>query len=286
MQPLPFRVDFWRFDRNQAEVAAICERLNRAPPDDRRWNRNLATNVLAKFKADGEYWIGDAYRARLSEAAVIGDDSGQIRHADLKANEGPAEETAFLIWPKHSALLIQRSRSGVTCSALSDFLVQHDSVSPGRESFDLHPIVTNEAMKRLATITRVTRIDIQLRGKLTTHAGSESTPLNEILRLAGIYEAKALKLSLNVGYDRDSGLQKKQAKALAKAAEGLPAGVELRELTISGLTDEDKRDVLDLIEERVTYESSIEPDERRGLAFKKRVAALKTALHENLRHVE
>lgn len=182
---------------------------------------------------------------------------GKDSPLDLKEDEGIYEETAFLYNPRLSVLLLQRNKTAV----LDGDFVRYFKAKGGTNcEIELSPILKKDVLDRLDKLTEVKKLVIKLKGpeNLTPLKGQEGLLDLQMLELAKELRAVEYTISVSSGRKKENFLSSK-AKDIAKKIfrHSSEQSLEVKKIEIGGINQDDERDYLDLISDRMTEKHSI-----------------------------
>lgn len=276
---LKLRYDFWHVESSKGNASVIvsnfiesCTKVLSAeettPTEDEllllpRSNKHVR---LQKLEKRGFLWLGDFVGIGTKRAAKKANTKGLMEDIPFKDNEGLGEENAFLLDPATNVLVLQSNRLAATSAAVVQFL-QRFGVGIG--DVDLLPILTPSSMQRLGELKRISsfKVGIARMNFGPTLQGKHS--VSSLVDIAQDLSGPRIDLEVSVGHAwRKQGLD---FDKVVRAVQDLFGAKDRRDLEllkaeVTGRTEEDDLDVLDLTTGRLKETVSVEPDEGRGVS--------------------
>jgi hypothetical protein len=281
-------VDFWQINGG-ANTFAVVDRIMREclalPAEDERRLLQGDTKAirLQYLEKRAGIWQGDFVGIRTRAAAKRGDTAGHVESLDFRDNEGLCEETAFLVIPTMNLLILQRSRMGATSASVVRFLEHFD---PMRGILDIMPIPTQGTMEHFNQLRDVSSITVGIaRVENAQGLGGENDSVSDLLKLGAALDAPRMMLQLSVGHQWKSRVLSRESvtnfvQRLLRIQHEDPA-VAVKKVLITGRNEDDERDVLDLVINRLQYNVEVDADEGRGASRATRLQALRDAYQQN-----
>lgn len=256
---------------------SIIEQISQLSLDDE--NRNCEIRGfpirLQCTSTFNQLWEGELIKIRMNELPIKASLTGVLQPIILKDDEGLGEETAFLYDPKTKTLVIQSNKFGVSASVLSKFFQEKSRLD---EEIILLPILQGDVMERLGRMTSFQRLDISVSGINNISAiQSDNYGVSKAIDLANIFSAPVVNLTLSMGHYKGSlNLENvmqsvKKLLNLSQQNEG-----QIRKLQVSGDSEIDGKDILDLLLYRIQEEIEVEEINRR-VPYEVRQAAIRSA---------
>jgi len=214
-------------------------------------------------------------RIQMSDLPAKAKLSGKVGNLDLDEDEGIGGETAFLYDTQHKVLVLQRNKSGVTANMLSGYFQAKGGVAP----IVLRPVIQADAIKRLAAMKETRRLKVRLAG-ITNPAffRSQGSGLGEMVDILEFFRAPSATFEMSMGHQSGS-LWAQKIVALAKKVVNLPTDNkgEVSTMEVSGILDDDSRDVFDVLAYRMVEIVQVATNEHRRSSYKKRRPEIKQA---------
>jgi len=284
MKSVTFRSDFFRIDKwNQQRVADVMRRLVALPAtrDERGFQRDGAWFRLQQVvELEAGVWAGDIMRVRQNDPAKKADPDGNVEKIPLGAEEGLAEDTAFLVAAPQRVLVMQANRWGASASVVETLVHKHDPQDP---AFSVTAITKPDANAEFLNARRYTKLhfrmspvpDPSLRDRLKIGVGDALALLSD---LDGIH----LDVEISRGYARGE-LKKSKVQ---RVVEALRRADCTKEIEVSLKDEHNESRVVDLISQRLNHLTSLDPDQHREVSFAKRSAALHEAMRKQRKYLE
>ncbi len=235
---------------------------------------------LHELKIQNECIQGDLLRIRIEDGAEVASMSGEIEPIAMGSDEGLGEHTAFLYEPTQELLVVQRNVYGVSSSRLAQYF---EKVGNLREPIFLDPVYTEDAIDRLAKLESATRLELRMAGPIDPNQFRGSSGMKDFIELSKALRAPAASVVFSLGRKwRGKSLHIPTLKRFIKDAfEILGVSAEsFSKIEISGRTENEERDVLDLVAERMVAVRKVRQNAYRNLSFAGRRGALLDALEE------
>lgn len=279
------KIDFYRVEMpDDADISfeGIIERVAKSADNAKRTEVIGQAHVrLQEATMDRNCWRAEMVRIRLEDGAIVTKLSGESDPIDLAQDEGLGEQTAFLYRPSLRVLVLQRNKFAVSSSKLAQYFENKGGLD---RPIMLDPIYTQDALQRLGGFTSIRSCEVRMAGPLDPEQFREQVPhIGGMVDLLKVFKSPRLALRWSMGQGNPDGslsFRKVIAamKALVKTADRDEARVF--KLQISGRNSEDERDILDLVEERLTVVKTVERDKDRTLPYARRSAAIYQAWEE------
>jgi len=276
--PIQVKFDFFRVmmpSDTSVTFAEIIEKVSDSKNDE---SRNVDVRGfpirLQESSSSKNVHEGDLLRIQMSSLPSKAKLSGKINDLELDNDEGLGNESAFLYDSRTQVVVLQRNRMGPSASALALYFQDKSGVQP----IILQPVLQRNAMSRLAKLKEVQKIEINFAG-ITNPAFYKNARLGvtEFLDLMERFQAPCASMTLSMGRD-DGSLFLKEISKLARSVVKWPAGTEqVTKMEISGVTDDDEKDVFDLLRYRMIEVGTVEESRHRRVSYKKRGAELRRA---------
>lgn len=227
---------------------------------------------------------GDLVRVKMDVVPVICDLDGKLESINLEDEQGVAEQTAFLFDPNTRILLLQRNRSGVGVNAFTGYFGQKGSVE---DPIELRPVIKGKTMQRLARFHEVRKIHVVVAKPVGTKVAQDGGSLGAFLDTMDSLKAPRMEFDLSMGRERSGGMVLGKAMEFIKSAfsRGTSEGT-LVKLVVSGKNENEHKEILDILQDRVVFEVEVDPDRERRLRYAVRRDALQKAWTERQDEVQ
>lgn len=275
--PSTLRIDFWHIEtRGNApdllrNVLTQIAGLQEGDPR-RLYPRDTKVIRLETITQQGNFWLGEFAGIRTRSAAKKGHIHGKIETLNFVDGEGLAEEVAFLIAPETNILALQANRQGATSSSVIHFLERF--AVGGGGGLDLLPVPSPSGLERFSRLKKVSTFRVGLAKLEHGHAFAErQDSVTNLMNIASELQAPMVSLEVTVGnHWRKQGLSmdgiRRFVQELLNVKEG--EGLDVEQVQVTGRTEDDERDVLDLVLERLRETVYLEPDEGRSISLRAR----------------
>ncbi|MBC8069221.1 MAG: hypothetical protein IAG13_12875 [Deltaproteobacteria bacterium] len=224
-------------------------------------------------RVHGEVMVGNMIRLRTTDLPMKASIAKHVEAFDLQEGEGMGEETSFLLRRSSNLLVLQSSKIGVTRAAFAEYFEASGSFN-GRVA--LKPCVDVNTLARLANLTTVRKLEVAVAhtdGNKFLDAQGLST--RHVAGLAAYFAAPTVHLTVSMG--REKGFLHNAHEAIGGWLGG-EMHEDVTKLVVTGQTDDDEADMIDLLSDRISYVHECAVDTvRRGVTFSTREAALKAA---------
>jgi hypothetical protein len=283
-----FRTDFYTVHDVQGgplAAADIFRAIERRKNDDTR-NVDYQKQVLRVHRiASGRgRWAGDAVKIRMNMHPVKASIRGPSGPFDLEDHEGVGEETAFLYDVATNVLAFQRNRIGVTANAFAWYLEQIGQV----DRVLLDPVLRRDGIERLDRLDQISVFDVRFAGVTNPAAiRRPGTGTGEFASLLRRYGAPNASVRLSIGRQRVGSLSVADVVAAAKSL--LRIGGDRHEVTkieVSGYSEEDGKDMFDLLHLRMQGFEDVPDTQDRVLPYDFRRQAVSAAFEKHRTEIE
>jgi hypothetical protein len=279
------RFDFWRFSSHGTTstiLDGVMARLSALPDasPDRLLQRETKVIRLQRLEKHGNLWFGDFLGVGTKRAAKKADVKGHIENLPFGPDEGLGEESAFLYDPATCVIVLQSNRLAATASSVIRFI---EGFALGEGPLDLEPIMSPEAIDKLSHFQSITSLHVNMAAMDLGHAfGDKQHSATHLASIAEELNAPSIKLEVSVGHQwRKKELSLDSVKKFIRSLVSAKSGVELKQVAISGKTDNEDFEALDLITQRLKEVVEVEPDEGRGTSYRLRWASMSDAFYKH-----
>ena len=286
------RVDFYKISMPSGAEVSFEELLKQKAesPDDESRNINVSGSPIRLKDAgilDAElfngFWQGDMMRIRMEGIPIKASLSGEVEEIDLEDDEGIGEETAFLYHPATGILMLQRNRFGVSDSAFASYFESRVS-----SVIELLPIPRLGALEKFERLNGTRKFTFTLAGvDRLPQVTDEERAVFTGLGMAEQLEAPNIQITASMG-NRNGTLEQGMVKKWVSFLFALNAtgSNPVKKIEVTGESSDAKKEILDLLDLKMTDAFEITPDANRRYSFDKRLACLKAAWTKNKAEVE
>jgi Family of unknown function (DUF6731) len=273
------KVDFYKVkfsNRSRTNLGELIAHTAALPADQRRNREVYGQHIrLHSAKQSAGFWKGEMVRIRMDAIPSKASLGGDLSPLELDDDEGIGEETAFRYCIPLHILALQRNRTGVSRLAFADYFMQIGGLG---EPIWLEPVLRRETMARLHRMRSIKKFDVSIAGLENLRTlEDQGLGVTRMIKLSKFYRAPRLSISLSMGH-RNGSLPVAKIKRVAARLLGVSEAEKgVQRLAITGYTDEGERDVLDLLEDRMSETVPVELGRKRRITYPVRSAALRTA---------
>lgn len=231
---------------------------------------------LGNLVRTGGTYRGDLHHIDMAQTATKGGPGGRVEPVRLTAEEGILDAAAFLYDPRLRVLAVERRSQGATLGRFAGYFEKLEHVGCGVE---LHPVVRRDVDDAYDALSRTTKLTLRIAGGVKTGPGSGAPKaVSSIFDVAEQLGAPEIEVTVTVAhkYRSQSLIIDRVKRAVDHLRRQDASGAaEISTLKITGTDGEGKAtQTLDLIEERVRDQITLEPNEQRVIPYEARLAAL------------
>lgn len=280
------KIDFYRVEMPPefgGTFARLLQQISTMPLDDSRNAQAIGSNRedrirLQEASSSHQRWEGDMIRIRMDELPLVASLDGKTEPVDLEDDEGIGEETAFRYHSGLRVLALQRNRTGVSAYAFARYFELMGELD---ETIILEPVLELDTLNRLNAIHDVTKFEIRFAGLRNIgeiFQGQDAT-IKQFITVADQFRAPTMTVTLSMGHARDGFLATSKVKRVARALRRLVSSDRgaVKRIEISGHSDTDEKDVIDLLKDRMIEIRDVELDADRRVPYGSRLSALRDA---------
>lgn len=223
-------------------------------------------------------WYGELIQIRMSDLPSKASLKGQYGPLDLEDDQGLGLGVVFMYDSRKNIFLFQRNQLAVSVSACARYFSNKGKCGEVK----LEPILSTTAWNRFVALRKHAKLHVKFSGidKASVFKG-RNHGVADIASLSEKIAAPTLELTASIGHFRNEKLNWKGVTDFVNELRGMPRKDQvLTKLTVSGKTNEDQSDEIDLLEEYIAETvsinelESVEVDERRTLSYESRRSAL------------
>lgn len=188
--------------------------------------------------------------------------TGEVTTFDLEDNEGMGEEAAFLYDSTTNILAIQRNRYSFTINSFAYYL---NKFNTSNDDIEFLPIISENTLDRLSNLESITKFQLKVSGiSNPTHFKNSGLAPGKVIDLLEEFEAPQLSLEISSGYTKNSLKKSSINRAInqflkfANLNSENVSPSEVTSLLVTGTDLEEKKDIIDLIADRVFSEQDID----------------------------
>lgn len=275
------KIDFYLVtmpDSDTRRFESIIKHVLKHPDDESRTKVVNNSHIRLKEAAiEYGYWHGDMARIRMDAGATVSNLSGVEHTIDLDDDEGLGEHTAFLYHPTMKIIAVQRNRFAVSAGKIIRYFEIMGNVD---SPIELDPIYTRDTLKRLANLKSARKFVIKMAGPINAAAFKKQVPgCGGMIDLINTFRSPFITVDMSMGHTRGSlNIQSVLDNARAFFRGIQRDDIDATKIEITGVTKSDERDILDLVEERMTVIAQVEQANDRMLPYNNRRAVLHEAM--------
>jgi len=247
-------------------------------PDDGTRTENIDEDPIRLVnltRMDGGAIVVDFVKIKMDEDALVARASGGYpTMLQLEEDQGVASQTSILFDPRLNIAAIQRVRRGVSGAKIGKYIQLQTGTTP----INLQPVLTQEAIQKLARMTSFSRFEFSIARleNLEAFKSSDCGP-EEVANLQKAFKAPRVRVALSVGRSPSATLE---AGIVRKTIERIQQVVGLggrATMEVKGTLEDGNLEILKLTDLLMTERVAREVDgTTRGLS----TAAVRSALHE------
>ncbi len=221
-------------------------------------------------------WVGDITRIKDDVVPNKASPNKAREHIDLKADEGPTEDTAFGYDPALGVMITQCSFHGLAAAQIAGYFYQ---LQVANGVVNAYVVMTQEGVEKLENFQYFDKLTYKVaRPSKGPLAATGLDSLDSQIRAASDLGAKYCTIEFSVGRAK-SKILKERATAVAARLMNLKGqkGNPVRKLNFEGMTLDGRNEPFDLLKNRLTALRDVEVSEEREMTFDSRKAALLSA---------
>lgn len=201
-----------------------------------------------------EIYTADMLKIRMQSIPVKAKErQGKGVDLNLNADEGIGEETAFLYYPKHKTLAIQRNKYGTSVAKLFSYLHRQTAE---KCAFDAKIIIDKNTMEKYGKVEEFRKFNVSVSNPEGTVEQSTGHVMGEKLP-----PTPTLQITCSMGHVKGS-LDAELSRGIIDKALSLASPSTKVKAEVVGLTELSERVVLDLVTQRMVEKSILSIDKR------------------------
>jgi hypothetical protein len=268
--------------------ADVLTNISTLPNDESR-NQELDGGVyrLAKYRyrTANDIHEGEVVRIRMDNLPTKAKLNGNESSLDLDDDEGIGEQTAFVYEPQKKTLVLQRNRFGVSVGAFLQYFNQSADLSG---SIRLLPKLSGDAMKRLASVSAVSRFEFAVSAPSdTSFLKNQGYSVSQLQKLVDYFGAPAVSVAVTRGHSQSWPHTQKVVEAV-KDLFGITATKNGRvtKLKLEGETDDGEAEAINFLVDQISESAELRSEGKdRLIPYGRRINAIKEALERRGREL-
>lgn len=283
-----FKVDFYKVSLTDSNNRSFDELI------DWIFRSNDKTKVVKgvpvyiyQTQNDSNFWQGEMIRVRLIDPPSKASINGHVEEIPLNDDEGIGERAAFLFHKDTRILLLQRTHSGVSISAMANYFGQFIN---NPQNICMDPVLNQDAEQKLASIDAIQKFQIHVAGldKMPTNS-TEDYAIDELLDIYQRFGSPYVSLTLSMAHLKGNSINKANILSSARKWIGITQnsaqeaqrtrqrGRRATMLRINGVDSEGSGVYIDLLKNRMTEAVNVNLQGGRTISYNERTNALKQA---------
>ena len=259
-------VDFYQavLPEGVATLEELFDQVSALPIQSRLMTRHDTVHYLADLTRRNGLLYGRMVKIRMQDVPVLARLDGYVGDLPLREDEGVGEETSFLYSARHNILAMQRNWHGTRASTFLAYLEHITRVAP----LELQAVLGEDAMRTLRRMTVIRRFEVRLANRENPEdLKGRGLSVDRMVDLLSHFAA--VRIDVAIGMTGESRFKSMNRQSVINAALSL---LRLRSeddrrvtrLRVLGKNEEDERlEVLDLIENRMREEVTVDREGRR-----------------------
>lgn len=206
-------------------------------------------------------------------------ESGKSTSAlDLEDDDEVTDESAFIFDPSSNVMALQRNKQGLSRKGVEVYLSGHQSLA---EPIVLKPLTKAATLSRLARMSHTTKLVVKIAQPQESSRNAPSgSSTNEAIEILNRLNAPTLRIEASAGRT-DGVLTRAKEFVRDLIARDERNEIDVHTLQITGEIESEPA-FIDLIEDKLIAEVSVEANERRTLPYPNRRSSLRVAWNELL----
>jgi hypothetical protein len=165
---------------------------------------------------------------------------------------GLGHYTSFLYDSTNNIIAIQFNKNGISANGIISYFIRNYKI----KDIILEPIINPDKIEKLLEMSSISSFEISVaRPEHFTGFNNSNKDFGEMNKIADITKASTIKLTVSVGYQKKSSLDKNSIISYVNNLLGRNQALEVKKIEIKGKeTDDDNIQTLDLITNKVYIE--------------------------------
>jgi hypothetical protein len=250
------KIDFYKtedLNGNSLDISHLITQVAALPFANRRVDLTDSFVFVHNVRPHGQHTLGEIVKAKMVDLPdKVNRNAGLPEDLGLNADEGIGHRTHFLYDRGAQVLLLQRDWD-VRSTAFTQSIAH-----PINEAFNLSLIFKPNALRRLNEIREVRRLTFRMARPGNPEAvGNLDTSTTHAIGILSDLGGRQLDVSISVGRTRGGELDRAPALRFARTLFGRRAQ-EVEKIVVSGKDEAGASAVIDLIEDRLVYETRVD----------------------------
>ena len=178
---------------------------------------------------------------------------------------GLGHYTSFLYDSTNSIISIQSNKNGVSANGIISYFNRNYKI----KDLILEPIINPDNIEKLLQMRSISSFEVSVaRPENFNDINKKNKAISEMHEIADITKASTLKLTVGIGYQKKSSLDKKTIFSYARKFLSQQQEFEVKKIEVRGKeNDEDNIQTLDLITNKVSIQINYNPPRSINLIF-------------------
>lgn len=178
---------------------------------------------------------------------------------------GLGHYTSFLYDSTNSIISIQSNKNGVSANGIISYFNRNYKI----KDLILEPIINPDNIEKLRQMRSISSFEVSVaRPENFNDINKKNKAISEMHEIADITKASTLKLTVGIGYQKKSSLDKKTIFSYARKFLSQQQEFEVKKIEVRGKeNDEDNIQTLDLITNKVSIQINYNPPRSINLIF-------------------
>lgn len=227
---------------------------------------------LEAMNHSGAFYDGDLTRVRTDLPVTVGDAVGHFDVIATADDQGPFERTAFLYHATLRTLLLQRNRGGVSVATFGAYIELQGGLDA---PIDFNILLQREAWSRVTKMEHITNFKVKVAGLASPAIlKNQGYGVDHIGSLMEKLASPSIEISAKSKELNKSNVIGAAKRLLSISAKQAP---EISKIEISGRDENDGKDFVDLITNRIVERVAVRRAPDKTLPYDGRRAALREA---------
>lgn len=252
-----------------------------ASPDDESRNDNIGGYPIRLQEAHSGAGIieGDMLKIQMSDLPPKAKTNGKVSNLNLADDEGIGGETAFLYHPNTKVIVLQRNRGGVTAKRTVEYFTRKAALD---SPITFRPIIQGDALKRLISMKETKKMRIYFANVSNPEFfRNHGKGLSEMIDVLEYFGAPKGVVEVSMGHEKGTLLGQRIValgrSVLSLVGLGSDGANDVDKMEVTGVLDDDSRDVFDLLAYRMVELVTAEENKARRSNYKRRRPEIRQA---------